>query len=120
MIANEKPMKNETTPPYKVIENSWFIFWKRIPNNNTSIPKENTGIIILKINEHQLDLEGKIKLKFWLAIYELYFGDFESGEEMVHQLENVQRLLSDRGKLNLRTIFDIRRKDAINYRKNIQ
>ncbi|BAK95865.1 putative uncharacterized protein [Tetragenococcus halophilus subsp. halophilus] len=55
-----------------------------------------------------------------MAIYELYFGDFESGEEMVHQLENVQRLLSDRGKVNLRTIFDIRRKDAINYRKNIQ
>lgn len=73
----------------------------------------------LKINENQLDLEGKITLKFWLAIYELYFGDFESGEKMIHQLENIQRLLSDKGKLNIKTIFDIRRKDAINYRKNI-
>ncbi|GMA09162.1 transcriptional regulator [Tetragenococcus halophilus subsp. flandriensis] len=73
----------------------------------------------LKINESQLDLGGKITLKFWLAIYELYFGDFEGGEETIHQLENVQRLLSDKGKLNIKTIFDIRRKDAINYRKNI-
>lgn len=77
---------------------------------------ENMKSKFLEINEGQLNLEGKITLKFWLAIYELYFGDFANGEKMVEQLEFVQDLFSDKGRLNIRTIYGIRRKDALNYR----
>ncbi len=73
----------------------------------------------LKINENQLDLEGKITLKFWLAIYELYFGDFANGEKIIGQLENMQKLFSDKGQLNIKTIFEVRRKDSLNYRKKL-
>lgn len=71
----------------------------------------------LNINEQQLDLEGKVTLKFWLAIYELYFGDFTNGEKVIEQLENIQNLFSDKGQLNIKTIYRIRRKNSLNYRK---
>lgn len=72
----------------------------------------------LKISESQIDLEGKITRKFWLAIYELYFGDFANGEKTIKQLEMIQKLFSDKGMLNIKTIFEIRRKGAVIYRKN--
>jgi len=71
----------------------------------------------LKINENQLGLEGKVTLKFWVAIYELYFGNFAEGEKIIEQLKSMQELFSDKGQLNIRTIFEVRRNDSLNYRK---
>ncbi|KRN81610.1 helix-turn-helix domain-containing protein [Ligilactobacillus acidipiscis] len=71
------------------------------------------------VQNSYLTLEGKILLKFWLAIYGLYFGNFDKAEKDIVKLQEMQNLFPNEFELNMNSVLTVRRKDAVYYRQSI-
>ncbi|WP_125767462.1 helix-turn-helix domain-containing protein [Lapidilactobacillus wuchangensis] len=68
---------------------------------------ENTG----------LSWDTLISQRFWLAIWQLYFGDATAGREVIAKINQLQQLFPQRPDRNLDAIYRYREPDARHYRQ---
>ncbi|MCH4056489.1 MAG: helix-turn-helix domain-containing protein [Lactobacillaceae bacterium] len=67
-----------------------------------------------------LSWDTLISQRFWLAIWQLYFGDFADGVAAVNKIKQLQQLFPQRPDRNLEAIYHYREPDARRYRQAVQ
>lgn len=64
-----------------------------------------------------LNWDTLISQRFWLAIWQLYFGDFADGVAVIAKINQLQQLFPQRPDRNLDAIYHYREPDARHYRQ---
>ncbi|MFT8458215.1 MAG: helix-turn-helix transcriptional regulator [Liquorilactobacillus ghanensis] len=73
----------------------------------------------IKLDDQLLDWNASIAKQLWLAIWELYFGDFKLGKQKVTDILTFKKLFNSKIDLNIESIISVRLKTAKTYRKSL-
>ncbi|MFD1420906.1 helix-turn-helix domain-containing protein [Lactiplantibacillus songbeiensis] len=73
---------------------------------------------LMAIKVANLSWDGRLVQQFWLAIWELYFGEVTTGQANLDKIMAIENLFPIVPDTNLRTILTVRQSEAQQYRAN--
>lgn len=72
------------------------------------------------IDSHQLNWDGRLSQQFWLGIWNLYFGDWQIGNQLLDEVSVLETHHHPRIDNTLFAIRNVRTKQAQTYRQSHQ
>ncbi len=74
----------------------------------------------VNLNESLFDWDARVHRQLWLAVWELYFGDFTFGKKTLDRIINFKKIFNTKFDLNIDSVTQVRVKEAQKYRKSVK
>ncbi|GKS82425.1 transcriptional regulator [Ligilactobacillus pabuli] len=72
----------------------------------------------ISLDEKLFDWDTRISQQLWLAVWELYFGDFKSGKQTLEKIIDFKKIFKEKFALNIEAITKVRVQDSQKYRNS--
>ena len=70
------------------------------------------------LDEKLFDWDTRVAQQLWLAVWELYFGDFKSGKQTLEKIIDFKKIFKKKFALNIEAIIKVRLQDSQKYRNS--
>lgn len=72
----------------------------------------------INLGEKPLDWDARVAQQLWLAVWELYFGNFKSGKLILEKIIDFKKIFKTKFDLNIEAITKVRLQDSQKYRNS--